>query len=698
MQTNMNINTNMNIIMKKIGCAWAGGMLSCGMVFARETTLTATSAFQSTAWVAQSFARGERPPFSFVYGGKNSDEFITGWQYQALTVRSAPDQDVTLFTYTDPATALTVKCEVTAFKDFPAVEWVLRFANAAKQNTPILEKVKVIDREFATVSGELILHHSRGSDAKRNDFEPLRDPVAAGKNIYLTPDRGRSSDGAALPFFNIEAPGGQGLVVAVGWTGKWFADLERRSATAFALSAGMERLRLTLRPGEEIRTPRVALLHWRGERMTGHNQFRRFVQAHHARKIDGRRADYPLSSMLDYGDPPPCGEFEALTEKYGVGLIERYHYFGLTPEAIWIDAGWYDGCGFKPGGNWYVNVGNWAVPRERFPNGLRAMADEAHATGAKFLLWFEPERVRSGSLFDREHPEWMIKLSHNGDTFLFDLGNPAAVKWLADFMTEFFRREGVDYYRQDFNFDPAPFWAKKDAADGDDRVGMAEIRHIEGLYAFWDTLLERFPNLLIDNCASGGRRIDLETVSRSAPLWRTDYQYGEPKGQQCHTYGLHFYLPQHGTATYSADHYQFRSALGATMATAWEVSTGKGTRPIPEMQRVLAAFKELRPYYYGDYYPLTPVENYAADDVWLAYQLNRPEQRDGIILAFRREQNQNATLTVKLSGLADADTYELFDEDKNVRVKKSGRELKNGVELAVDKAPGSLLIWYRADE
>ena len=69
---------------------------------------------------------------------------------------------------------------------------------------------------------------------------------------------------------------------------------------------------------------------------------------------------------------------------------------------------------------------------------------------------------------------------------------------------------GVTIYRQDFNMAPGPVWTE---ADTPDRVGMSEIRHIEGLYAFWDELLARHPGLVIDNCSSGGRRIDLESIS-----------------------------------------------------------------------------------------------------------------------------------------------------------------------------------------
>ena len=110
--------------------------------------------------------------------------------------------------------------------------------------------------------------------------------------------------------------------------------------------------------------------------------------------------------------------------------------------------------------------------------------------------------------------QWLLRLpaDHNA---LFNLGNRDARLFLTDYMSDFIRKEGIDYYRQDFNMDPTPFW---ESNDKDDRIGISEIRHIEGLYAYWDSLLVRFPKLLIDNCSSGGRRLVLETISRGAPL------------------------------------------------------------------------------------------------------------------------------------------------------------------------------------
>jgi Alpha-galactosidase len=424
--------------------------------------------------------------------------------------------------------------------------------------------------------------------------------------------------------------------------------------------------------------------------MVGHNQFRRFILAHHSRKVDGKFAEYPLSGSFDYGDPAPCGEYECLTEEMAVALVKRYEQFGILPELFWLDAGWYTGCNsFKENGQWGENVGNWTVEKKRFPNGLRPVANAVHAVGAKFMVWFEPERVRPKTQLAIEHPEWLIKVAKR-ETFLLDLGNKEALGWLINHIGNLIEKEGIDYYRQDFNFDPFPYWK---ANDKPNRIGISEIRHIEGLYAFWDALLERFPKLLIDNCAAGGRRIDLETTSRSSPLWRTDYQYGEPNGYQCHTYGLNFYLPIHGTAIYRTDSYTFRSGLGATAVLNWEV-TGKASEAIPEIQKRIKDYKELRPYFYGDYYPLTPANT--RDNAWLAYQLNRPEQGDGIVLAFRRSDANQESIQVKLSGLDENASYQLYFEDYNLTITKTGHDLMEKLDFAIPQKPSSVMIKYKA--
>jgi len=647
---------------------------------------SATGEVDVHIWVKQHFAKGKIPPFSFVYGGKSSDGFIRNWQYSSeKKVSSNPDTEETVFTYSEKKSGLIVKCFVTCFNDYHAVEWVVKFSNASGSDASLLERVAVIDYSF--VSGEkgtFVLHHSRGSNAERTDFKPVDENMEAGKSVYMTPAGGRSSDNTALPFFNIEMPGKQGVMVAIGWTGKWYAAVGQKDDKTLSLKSGMESLQLRLYPKEEIRTPKICLLFWKGpDRMTGHNQFRKFILAHHTRKINGKNAELPFSVFLAREGPPPCNEHTCTTESFAIAMINRHKQFNIVPEVFWLDAGWY-ACK----GSWWL-VGNWSPNRENFPNGLKTVTDATHNVGAKFLLWLEPERVTEGTFFAEKNPDWLIKVPGNSN-ILFNIGNNEARLWLTDYISDFLKKEGVDYYRQDFNFDPKPYW---EANDKTYRIGISEIRHIEGLYAYWDSLLVRFPNLIIDNCSSGGRRIDLETISRSSPLWRTDYQYGEPNGSQCHAYGLNFYLPLHGTGNFNVSPYHFRSNMSSSMVINWDINSKEHSQP--ELQKYFSDYKLLRPYYYGNYYPLTDTVNMTKDNVWLAYQLNRTDQEDGIIMAFRRKDCNETSIMVKLRDIDPIENYELTDEDSRTKTTVSGKKLIEGLSLTKNEKPGSVLIWYR---
>jgi alpha-galactosidase len=226
---------------------------------------------------------------------------------------------------------------------------------------------------------------------------------------------------------------------------------------------------------------------------------------------------------------------------------------------------------------------------------------------------------------------------------LLNLGNPAARQWLTDHVDKLLTEQGIDLYRQDFNMDPLAFWR---AADAPDRQGITEIRHVTGYLAYWDELRRRHPEMLIDSCASGGRRNDLETMRRAVPLWRSDYAY-EATGHQCMTYGISFWLPYHGTGTVASASAPYYGG-GATEVEpyAWwsnaAPSLGSGIDirvkelDYEMLRRLYNQFRQISPYYYGDYYPLTP---WTRDNkAWMAWQFDRPETGDGIIQAFRRPE------------------------------------------------------------
>ena len=384
-------------------------------------------------WIETRFARRKVPPFSFVYGDKSSKSLLPGWNYSMKRL-PGDDPDVVkyLYTYTERPSGLKVECFVTGFPAFDAVEWVLHFTNTGKSDSRVLEQVKVVDLDMqAPAAGDFTLYYADGNHISKEDLHLRTTVLSTTEPFRMAPEGGRSSQGDFLPFFNLTAPSGkEGVVVGIGWTGMWYADLTKTGDRGATLVSGMKTMRLYLHPDESIRTPSISLMFWNGDdRMAGHNRFRRFVLAHHTRKVDGQMQKYPLCSGFNYRDPAPCTEYSCLTADWAIAMVKRYKQFELVPEVFWLDAGWHTGAAdYKDGKSWANTTGNWTVDTTRFPDGLKPVADAVHETGAKFMVWFEPERVIKGTQWAVEHPDWMLDLPSepDGTYLLFDLGNKEA--------------------------------------------------------------------------------------------------------------------------------------------------------------------------------------------------------------------------------------------------------------------------------
>ena len=138
-------------------------------------------------------------------------------------------------------------------------------------------------------------------------------------------------------------------------------------------------------------------------------------------------------------------------------------------------------------------------------------------------------------------------------SLLFDLGFEPAREYMTKYLSSSVRAFGLDYLRMDFNIDPAASWALKDqqqaAATGRPlQTGLAETAYIEGLYKMWKQIITENPAVLLDNCASGGRRLDLETATLAVPLWQSDLAGNRgdvSESWQSQTMGLSNFLPIH---------------------------------------------------------------------------------------------------------------------------------------------------------
>ena len=594
-------------------------------------------------------------PFSFRYDCQPSSYLLKMWELTRTSTRLGDGMTNHTLTYADPKSGLVVRAVAVEYHDFPAVEWTLYFKNTGAHPTPILEDIQALDTHFERgEDGEFILHHSKGSQASPTDFEPYADPLEpkAEKRISAAGGRPTNTD---LCYFNIALPG-EGTIVALGWPGQWSATFTRDEGTGLRVRAGQELTHFKLLPGEEVRSPLVALVFWRGDWIDGQNVWRRWMIAHNLPRPGGQLPAPILSS----GTNSYTLEMQGANEQNEKEFMQQYFDHGWKFDYWWMDAGWYHLT------NGWWNTGTWDPDPERFPHGLRPISDFAHAHGAKTVVWFEPERVTAGTWLWENHPEWL--LGKAGGNKLLYLGNPDALKWLTDHVDHLLTEQGIDLYRQDFNFDPLDIWRANDAPD---RQGITEIRHVTGYLAYWDELRRRHPDMLIDTCASGGRRDDLETLRRAVPLWRSDYGYDDPPAMQDLTYGLALWVPYFGTGIRSSNPYSFRS----TMAMALGAGPDPRSKNVdfPVLERLAAQWRQVAPYFYGDYYPLSPYTT--QDSAWMAWQFDRPASGDGTVQAFRRSQSPIEKVRFKLRGLDPAAEYAVTNLDAPGETKFTGREL-----------------------
>lgn len=612
-------------------------------------------------------------PFSFRYDQKGSADFLGTWQKTQGSRDLDANRTEQTLTFTDPSNTLEVRCVGVQYKDFPVVEWTLHFKNTGSADTKIISDAQAIDTTFPVdpnVNTNL-LHYFNGGQAAHDDYQPFTSTPTEEKTFD---PGGRGSD-RWLPYFNMDGAS-QGVILAMGWPGQWKLNFKGDAGKGWAVRGGMELTHFVLHPGEEVRSPLVALLFWRGgDWIDGQNQWRRWMLVHGTPQRDGK----PLAPQINACSSHQLGEMIHANEENQKQFIDGYLNNGLKIDYWWMDAGWY-----VNNGTWQ-NVGTWEVDKQRFPHGLRAISDYAHSKGVKTIVWFEPQRVTEGSWIATNHPEWL--LGPAGRDRIFNLGNPDALKWMTDHISQMITDEGIDLYRQDFNINPLGFWR---AADAPDRQGIAEIKDVTGYLAFWDGLIRRHPGLIIDSCASGGRRNDLETMRRSVPLLRSD-DIMEPVSQESHTYGATFWLPYQGTGADGSTPFVFRSCAPWAFTGCYD--TRQANLPYAAIKKLFDQWRVVSPLFLADYYPLTPYTLSQGD--WIAWQFNDPQKNTGMIQAFRRPQAAGDTLTVKLRGLDPAGNYELTNVDTNQTDKRTGAQLlQDGYTITCADKPGAPLIQY----
>jgi alpha-galactosidase len=458
------------------------------------------------------------------------------------------------------------------------------------------------------------------------------------------------SSNERLPFFNLDTNESRGVLVGLGWTGAWQAEMGRAGG-ALRARAGLPATRFRLRPGEQVRMPRVLVLLWNGPRLHGHNMLRQLLYRHYVAHLPGKPHEPLVSVNLCFTHHGGGGFLEQATQQNVLSLLKPCRELGV--EAFVIDAGWYP-C--KQWGD-IMTTQDFRCDRAKYPRGFRPLAEAFRQAGMAFGLWFPPEAL--GTFAEAK----------TRDRFL-------------GIVSGFAERDGITMYRQDAGILPS--------AREPDRQGVAEMQHIAGLYAMQDQLRSRFPAMVMEGCCGGGRRIDLESLSRFLWHQKSD-KWFDTLSDHCGLHGANMFLPGGviNVPTSAIDDFGVWSSFGGQLCLAWHPLDKDF--PMQKAKRQVALYKSVRQYLSGDFYPLTEC---SLDAPWLAYQFHRSDLDQGFILVFKRKPSGGNVFRLAPRGLDPGKQYRLTFAPSGEEVSATGDELAQGREITLSATPAAMLVKY----
>ncbi|MBQ9366223.1 MAG: alpha-galactosidase [Victivallales bacterium] len=298
-----------------------------------------------------------------------------------------------------------------------------------------------------------------------------------------------------------------------------------------------------------------------------------------------------------------------------------------------------------------------------------------------------------------------MKINPSPYIYLLDLGNPEARQWALQEVCRNIDESGIDIYRQDCNFAgrERTIW---DDNDEPDRKGVLEIKHINGLYLFWDELRRRYPDILIENCAAGGRRMDYQMMSRSHSYCRDDAQMFKDCDELTQNITLNStaYIPITGGETFTVpvfDDYAFLSRLAAGTVFSPTDFQGMLLKRTPSKEeldwfrRMFSLAKRIQRYFLGDFYALTD-NPFDSSELYCAYQLHLPEGSEGFFAVFRRKDCPLTTFTPALHAINSNATYKVEEFNGNTMQMK-GSQLASW-SLYFDKPRTCRLFFYTQED
>lgn len=360
------------------------------------------------------------------------------------------------------------------------------------------------------------------------------------------------------------------------------------------------------------------------------------------------------------------------TESSLVKLAKAAKKVGI--ELFVMDDGWFGDRNDDKRG-----LGDWdIVNKKKLPSGLEGMAKKINDLGLMFGLWVEPEMINVDSELYKQHPDWAIDIpgknhSEGRNQRILDLCNPEVVDYLIDVMSSVFSTPGLSYVKWDMNRNFSDYYSKYLPAEKQQEVSH---RYVLGLYRLLKTLTERFPELLIEGCASGGNRFDLGVLCYYPQIWASDntdavsrldiqngYSYGYPQS----TYTAHVSsCPNHQTLRITPMESRFAVASFGVLGYELNLNDAK-SEDVASVEAQIELYKQYRKtLQFGDFYRLK------SGNICEWSIVSRDKSQAVTMVMQREVQPNNPYLRIEQAGLDENAKYHFYGRKLEYNLKGFG--------------------------
>ncbi|MEQ7124497.1 alpha-galactosidase [Actinopolymorpha sp. B11F2] len=597
---------------------------------------------------------------------------------------------------------LAIDWHVRRYPDLPVVETWTSVTNCGAQPVTV-ERIDSLGLALAGSDLDLLSHTSGWG----LEFDGVREKLADSRTLGTL--RGRSSADQHPWFGLVRAVDGAVLCGGVAWSGNWVVRFEQAEDPAsFVLTGGLHDtgFATALDAGLTVTAPPVVLaLGYGGDLDTASIALARAARAHWMpRSALADRLPVEWNHWWTYED-------HSIDEAVFTANADAAAELGA--EVCTLDAGWFGPA--EATSQWTDVRGDWdRVNTVRFPSGLRSLADHVHKRGMSFGLWCEIEALGPKAAVATRRAD--LPALRDGEPLGYAcLGNPAAWDWAHETLDRLVRVHGADWIKLDFNLDPGLGCNRTDHGHG---AGDGLFAHYTGYYRLLDVVRADHPDLVLENCSSGGLRIDLGILRRTHLTFLSDPDWPEhglqllwgaslmvAPNQLLHWgfsewYGDHrhqtFDPRDPALAPHQLDYYRRIAMLGGTGLSIGLVDLPDWVRE--RLRASVRTYQDLvRPYVHtADLHRLTASpRRFGEGERWAAVQYAMPDDSAHLVLAFRLSGSGEPSRAVRLHALDPVQAYDVHWHDADRHDVRTGEDLMAvGLEFALP-VEGSELVEIR---